>query len=229
MESAGRRSVARPRDHLLIQVRVPCRHHGRREPAGGLLAAFSRVDPPDRLHQRRKIVRRVRQPPGAPVFHEFWQAATGTAPPPECRAPASRPPPSPRALPTAAETGRPARTPPECSAPDSPRCRSSAPGCRPLAGALRPPSSGRLGWRQRHCLPPSGPSAAGGARPGRRVPGQNRTRGQAGRPDAGPCRELSGRSRRCGRLSPLEPLPRWLVSMSGARWRWCPWWSWPVR
>jgi hypothetical protein len=45
------------RDQLLVQVRVPRRHHGGREPAGGLLAALSRVDPPGRLDQRREIVR----------------------------------------------------------------------------------------------------------------------------------------------------------------------------
>jgi hypothetical protein len=44
-------------DQLLVQVRVPCRHHGGREPAGGLLTALSRVDPPGRLDQRREIVR----------------------------------------------------------------------------------------------------------------------------------------------------------------------------
>jgi salicylate hydroxylase len=44
-------------DQLLVQVRVPCRHHGGREPAGGLLTALSRVDPAGRLDQRREIVR----------------------------------------------------------------------------------------------------------------------------------------------------------------------------
>jgi salicylate hydroxylase len=44
-------------DQLLVQVRVPRRHHGGREPAGGLLTALSRVDPAGRLDQRREIVR----------------------------------------------------------------------------------------------------------------------------------------------------------------------------
>ena len=91
------RSAACRGDHLLVQVGVPGSHHGGGEPAGGLLAAFAgvrdamlilaaillcsiallRVDPPGVLDQRREVVRRFRQPPGAPVLHEFRQAAAG--------------------------------------------------------------------------------------------------------------------------------------------------------
>jgi len=131
-----RRSRDESRNLLLVQVRVPRRHHGGRESAGGLLTALSRVDPPGRLDQRREIVRRLRQPPGAPVLDEFRQAAAGQ--PYRRRAEGQcldyrRPSwlfplqPSLLALPTPAETGRPARTPPASSAPDPPRCRSTAP------------------------------------------------------------------------------------------------------
>jgi transposase len=51
------RSRDESRDQLLVQVRVPRRHHGGREPAGGLLTALSRVDLAGRLDQRREIVR----------------------------------------------------------------------------------------------------------------------------------------------------------------------------
>ena len=165
-----RRSRDESRNLLLVQVRVPRRHHGGRESAGGLLTALSRVDPPGRLDQRREIVRRLRQPPGAPVLDEFRQAAAGQ--PYRRRAEGQcldyrRPSwlfplqPSLLALPTPAETGRPARTPPASSAPDPPRCRSTAPGCRQRAGAPRPLSSRHPGWRPRHRLPRSVPPAAG--------------------------------------------------------------------
>ncbi len=61
-ETAGQASLTTlpcpcPRNHLLVQFHVARRHHGGREPAGGLLAALSGIDPPSRLDQRREIIR----------------------------------------------------------------------------------------------------------------------------------------------------------------------------
>ena len=64
------------RDQLLVQVRVPCRHHGGRESAGGLLTALSRVDPPARLVPRL-VQQRVQQP----VIHRLPQRHPGRPPP----------------------------------------------------------------------------------------------------------------------------------------------------
>lgn len=63
--------------------------------------------------------------------------------------------------------------------------------------------------------------------------GGDRCRGAASRAYRA-SRILAASKWRCGAAEAGRPelrcsrLPRWLVSRSGARSRWCPWWSWPV-
>lgn len=52
----GQLPVGRSRDCLLVQVRIPRRHDGWREPARGLLSALRGIDAPGRLDQLRKVV-----------------------------------------------------------------------------------------------------------------------------------------------------------------------------